>query len=199
VPAKPVAPSPGLWERYLMALDDVTDRLQRIARALEQAGVAFALVGGQAVALWVATKDPAAVRTTKDVDILLRREDLPRARAAAATVALDYFEVVGVGMFLERADPNPRKAVHLLWAGEKVRPEYPLPSPTVDERELLEPGKPVVALAGLVRMKLMSNRDQDRVHLRDLIDVGLVQRDLLQTLPPDLASRLDALLSEAGR
>ena len=182
-----------------MALDDVTDRLQRIAQALEQAGVAYALAGGQAVALWVATKDPAAVRTTKDVDILLRREDLPKARAAAAAVALDYFEVMGVGMFLERSDPNPRKAVHVLWAGEKVRPEYPLASPTVDEREMLEPGKPVVSLAGLVRMKLMANRDQDRVHLRDLIDVGLVDRDLLQTLPPDLAGPLDLLLSEAGR
>jgi len=55
------------------------------------------------------------------------------------------------------------------------------------------------ALAGLVRMKLMSNRDQDRVHLRDLIDVGLVGRELLPPLPPELASRLDALLSEAGR
>src|SRR5881275_1443027 len=96
--------SAGLWERYRMALDDVTDRMDRIVGALEQAGVPYALVGGQAVALWVATKDPAAVRTTKDVDILLRREDLPRARAAAASVALDYFEVVGVGMFLERSD-----------------------------------------------------------------------------------------------
>jgi len=64
---------------------------------------------------------------------------------------------------------------------------------------MLEPGKPVVSLAGLVRMKLMANRDQDRVHLRDLIDVGLVDRDLLQTLPPDLAGPLDLLLSEAGR
>jgi hypothetical protein len=149
--------------------------------------------------LWVATKDPAAVRTTKDVDILLRHEDLPKARNAAAAVALDYFEVMGVGMFLLRSDPNPRKAVHLLWAGEKVRPEYPLPSPTVDESEMLEAGKTVVSLAGLVRMKVMSNRDQDRVHLRDLIDVGLVSRDLLRTMPPELASRLDALLSEAGR
>jgi len=182
-----------------MALDEVTDRLERIGRALEEAEVAYALVGGQAVALWAATKDPAAVRTTKDVDILLRREDLPRARAAALAVGLDYFEVVGVGMFLERSDPNPRKAVHLVWAGEKARPEYPLPSPTVQEREMLEPGKPVVALAGLVRMKLMSDRDQDRVHLRDLIDVGLIGRDLLATLPSDLASRLDVLLSEAGR
>src|SRR4051812_29811347 len=193
VSAKLVRPSGGIWESYLMALDDVTDRLERIARALGEAGVVYALVGGQAVALWVATKDPAAVRTTKDVDILLRREDLPKARAAAAAVALDYFEVVGVGMFLERDDLNPRKGVHLLWAGEKVRPDYPLPSPTVDERELLEPGKPVVSLAGLVRMKLMSNRDQDRVHLRDLIEVGLIGRELLAPLPPELAGRLDAL------
>src|SRR5262249_20767022 len=123
--SKSAARPPGFWERYVMALDDVTDRLRRIARALEDGAVPYALVGGQAVALWVATRDPAAVRTTKDVDILLRREDLPRARAAALSVNLDYFEVVGVGMFLERDDPNPRKAVHLVWAGEKVRPEYP--------------------------------------------------------------------------
>src|SRR5580692_9299549 len=102
-----------------MALDEVTDRLQRITRALDEVQVAYALVGGQAVALWVATRDPAAVRTTKDVDILLRREDLPKARAAAMNVALDYFEVLGVGMFLERSDPNPRRGIHLLWAGEK--------------------------------------------------------------------------------
>src|SRR3954466_2321589 len=132
--AMKVVPSPpGLWERHLMALDDRPDPLQRVARALGAAAVPYALVGGQAVALWVATKDPAAVRTTKDVDILLRRDDLPKARAAAAGIALDYFEVAGVGMFLERSDPNPRKAVHILWSGEKVRPEYPLPSPTVEE------------------------------------------------------------------
>src|SRR5260370_33716774 len=113
----------GLWERYVMAMDAVTERLERIVKALDGGAVPYALVGGQAVALWVATRDPAAVRTTKDVDILLRREDLPRARAAATAVALDYFEVAGVGMFLERSDPNPRKGVHVLWPGQKVRPE----------------------------------------------------------------------------
>jgi hypothetical protein len=194
-----MALSTGLWERYLMALDEVTDRLQRIVGAFERAGVAYALVGGQAVAVWVATKDPSAVRTTKDVDILLRREDLSKARAAAASVELDYFEVLGVGMLLERSDPNPRKAVHLLWAGQKVQPEYPLPSPTIDEREFLGPGMQVVSLSGLVRMKLMANRDQDRVHLRDMIDVGLVGREFVSPLPLDLAERLDRLLSEAGR
>jgi hypothetical protein len=182
-----------------MALDEVTQRLHRITQALEQAGVPYALVGGQAVALWVATKDPAAVRTTKGIDILLRRTDLPRARAAALAVGLDYFEVVGVGMFLEQTDPNPRRAVHLLWAGEKVTADSPLPSPAIEDRQSLEPGKAVVLLPGLVRMKLMANRDQDRVHLRDLIDVGLVGRNLLTDLPTELAGRLEVLLTELGR
>jgi hypothetical protein len=187
------------WEKYVMALDDVTHRLKRITQALEQASVPYALVGGQAVALWVATKDPAAVRTTKDVDILLRREDLPRARAAALSVGMDYFEALGVGMFLEHDDPNPRRAVHLVWASEKVRPENLLPAPPIEDRQALEPGKQVVTLAGLVSMKLLANRDQDRVHLRDLIEVGLVDRGFLNELAPELAALLDALLTEAGR
>jgi hypothetical protein len=182
-----------------MAVDDVTARLERITKALEQTGVAYALVGGQAVAIWVATRDPAAVRTTKDVDILVNRQDLATARAAALAAGMEYFELMGVGMFLEKSDPNPRKAVHLVWAGEKVRPEYPLPSPTIDQSQKLEPGKQVVSLSGLVLMKLMANRDQDRVHLRDLIEVGLVDRDMMPGLPAELAARLDALLVEAGR
>jgi hypothetical protein len=182
-----------------MALDDVTTRLERITKAFEQAAIPYALVGGQAVAIWVATRDPAAVRTTKDVDVLLQRQDLGQARAAALSADMEYFELMGVGMFLERADSNPRKAVHVVWAGEKVRPEYPLPSPGIQERQMLEPGKHVVTLPGLVRMKLMANRDQDRLHLRDLIDVGLVGRDLLVGLPVDLAARLETLLTEAGR
>jgi hypothetical protein len=182
-----------------MALDDVTARLERITAAFAGAGVPYALVGGQAVALWVASRDPAAVRTTKDVDILLRREDLPEARRAALGVDMDYFEVLGVGMFLDRANPNPKHAVHLVWAGEKIRPQYELTAPTVDEREELAPGKQVVALAALVRMKLLSNRDQDRLHLRDLIDVDLVGRPHLAGLPETLAKRLQELLTEMGR
>jgi hypothetical protein len=194
-----MAQTANLWTQYAMALADVTARLERICRAWGAAGVPFALVGGQAVALWVASRDPAAVRTTKDVDVLLQREDLPKARAATLAADMDYFEVMGVGMFLDRQDPNPRHAVRLVWAGERVRPEYELPSPAVQECQELSVGLPVVSLAGLVRMKLLSNRDQDRVHLRDMIDVGLVGRELLDGLPPGLAKRLDRLLVEAGR
>jgi hypothetical protein len=191
-----MTPTADLWRQYTMALDDVTARLERICRALEAASVPFALVGGQAVALWVATRDPAAVRTTKDVDILLRREDLARARAAALAAGMDYFEVMGVGMFLDRDDPNPRHAVHLVWAGEKVRPNYAYPAPGIAERQELSPGLPVVMLAALVQMKLLADRDQDRVHLRDMIEVGLVGRDLLTELPAELRPRLETLLDE---
>lgn len=45
----------------------------------------------------------------------------------------------------------------------------------------------------------MANRDHERTHLRDMIDLGLVSRDLLASLPPELAQRLDALLTEVGR
>jgi hypothetical protein len=74
-----------------------------------------------------------------------------------------------------------------------------LPNPNIDERQELEPGKSVVSLPGLLRMKLMANRDKDRVHLRDLIDVGLIDRSMLAGLPKELAERLDALLTDAGR
>jgi hypothetical protein len=187
------------WQDYVMALDDLTARLNRITKALEDRKVSYALVGGQAVAIWVATKDPAAVRTTKDVDILLRRDDLPKARASALSAGMDYFEVMNVGMFLDHDDPNPRHGVHLVWAGEKVRPADPAAAPGVDEHVLLGAGRHVVSLAGLVRMKLTANRDHDRVHLRDLIDVGLVDRSFLDGLPVELAQRLEALLTEAGR
>lgn len=197
--ASTVSATPDPWQRYLAAMEAVTERLKHICRALQEAGVPFALVGGQAVALWVAMKDPAAVRTTKDVDILLGRPDLPQARSAAAAAGFDYFEVLGVGMFLDRADPNPRHAVHIVWAGEKVRPEYEFAAPDLNQRQELSPGLSVVDLAALVGMKLLSNRDQDRVHLRDMIDVGLVGRELLRQLPPPLAARLEPLLTEMGR
>jgi hypothetical protein len=189
----------SLWERYQMALDKLTDRLERITAALTGMGVPYALVGGQAVIFWVSTKDPAAVRTTKDVDILVDRSDLPKVKKAALAAGFEYVEVIDVGMFIEPSDPNPRHGIHLVWAGEKLKADDPLPTPSITDRQELEPGKSVVTLRGLVQMKLTANRDKDRVHLRDMIDVGLIDRSMLAGLPAELTERLDALLTDAGR
>src|SRR5687767_15733469 len=74
----------SLLDRMVTAVERVRDRLRRAASALEAAGVPYAVVGGNAVAAWVATVDPAAVRNTQDVDILLRRGDLDAAARALA-------------------------------------------------------------------------------------------------------------------
>ena len=57
----------------------------------------------------------------------------------------------------------------------------------------------VVSLEALVCMKLVSNHEHDRVHLRDMIDVGLIDRAMLQTLPAALAAQLDTLLADVGQ
>ncbi|MFV1968768.1 MAG: nucleotidyl transferase AbiEii/AbiGii toxin family protein [Pirellulaceae bacterium] len=186
-------PMADIWGRYLMALDDLSERLERITRCLDEAGVRYALVGGQAVALWVATVDPAAVRTTKDIDLLLDRAALPAARAAARSAGMDYFEIMGVGMFIDRNAPNPRHGVHIVWAGEKVRPHETVPAPSLQDRQTLPGGRHVVSLPKLVEMKLTAFRDQDRVHLRDMIDVGLIDDSVTERLPAELAERLGQL------
>ena len=142
-----------------MALDDVSRQLERITQCFDRAGVRYALVGGQAVALWVATVDPAAVRTTKDVDILLDRSHLSAARSAAKSVAMDYFETMGVGMFVDHDDPNPKRGVYIVWAGEMVRPHEPVPAPSLDHCQILPGGRRVVSLPKLVEMKLTAFRD----------------------------------------
>jgi hypothetical protein len=43
-------------------------------------------------------------------------------------------------------------------------------------------------------MKLTSFRDKDRVHIRDLVKVGLLDRSWLQRLPAELAERLRQIL-----
>lgn len=43
-------------------------------------------------------------------------------------------------------------------------------------------------------MKLTSYRDKDRTHLRDLLEVGLVDAGWVEQLPPELGARLRILL-----
>lgn len=51
-----------------------------------------------------------------------------------------------------------------------------------------------MTLVALVRMKLISWRDKDRMHLRDLVDVGLIDAGWPLKMPTTLAARLQELL-----
>jgi hypothetical protein len=173
------------WTRVRDAVENVRRRQLRAAGALQQAAVPYAVVGGNVVAAWVSRVDEAAVRNTRDVGILLRRTDLDAARTALEQAAFVYRHAGGMDMFLDGADGKARDAVHIVFAAEKVRPGYVLPAPDVSDTEETGPFC-LLSLNALVSMKLTSFRDRDRVHLRDLIEVGLVDDGWLGRLPPAL-------------
>lgn len=181
------------WERMSNAVEKVRLRLLRAASALAQSKVPYAVAGGNAVAAWVSRVDETAVRNTQDVDIILRRADLPAARLALEKAGFVYRHAASMDMFLDGPDAKARDAVHIVFAAEKVRPDYFTSAPDVSESEDTETFR-LVSIDALVRMKLTSFRDKDRVHLRDLIDVGLVDESWLQKVPSPLRSRLKELL-----
>jgi hypothetical protein len=101
--------------------------------------------------------------------------------------------VKGIDMFLDGPGAKARDAVHVLFAGEKVRTEDPVPAPDVTDSEQIQRHR-VLSFDALVRMKLTAFRDKDRMHLRDMIDVELLDASWVSRLPPDLAARLQELL-----
>jgi hypothetical protein len=180
-------------ERMVLAVEKVRDRLRRAAAALEAAKIPYAVIGGNAVAAWVSKVDPGGARNTVDVDIMINRSDLPAVKTALEAAGFSHYELMGVHMFLDGPDGRPRDAVHLLFAGEKVRQEYSEPAPTMTIDDGHESHK-LLALEPLVIMKLTSFRDKDRTHLRDMIDVGLLDDTWIPRLPSELAARLQELL-----
>jgi hypothetical protein len=191
--AQTVGMSWDILDRMERAVAKVRDRLLRATTALNQAGVPYAVVGGNAVASWVATVDEGAVRNTRDVDLLVRRSDLPAITTALERAGFVHDELLDVVMFRDGVQGKPSEAVHLLFAGEKTRPDHLLPAPeiqTVDNPANYR----VIIIDSLVTMKLMSNRDKDRTHVRDLVGVGLVDATWLPKLPPELATRLKQIL-----
>ena len=185
----------ALWQRMERAVQKVQERLERTAATLEKAGVPYAIIGGNAVRAWVAQVDEAAVRTTRDVDILLRRSDWPAAVAAMERAGFVYRHVKSIDMFLDGPGAKARDAVHVLFAGEKVRPDDPVPTPDISEAEDIQQHR-IVRLDALVQMKLTAFRDKDRMHLRDMIDVELVDESWCGRLPAELAARLKELIDK---
>lgn len=183
----------ALWRRMDRAVEKIQERLELTARTLEQAGIPYAIIGGNAVRAWVAQADEAAVRTTRDVDILLRRSDFPAAKVAMEAVGFVHRHAAELEVFLEDTNAKERDAVHVLFAGEKLFPDHLLPSPDVTESEIIE-GHRILMLEALVRMKLNSFRTKDQMHLRDMIDVELVDESWCERFPTKLAARLKELL-----
>ena len=127
-----------------------------------------------------------------------QQEDFERVIEVAQSVGFVHQNVADVDLFLDGPEGSVRSAIHIVFAREKVRPDYPLPAPDVTE-SVAGPEFTVAALEALVRMKLTSFRLKDKVHLLDLLDVGLIDESWCDRFPPELGSRLRELIESKDR
>lgn len=176
-----------------MAVDRVDKRLRKVTSALDDAGIPYAVIGGNAVAAWVGRANPSATRATKDVDLLVRRADLAPITQVMQSLNFQREDLRTLVLFLDPDEPDRRSGVPLVWAEEFARPSYTQPAPSVDEAVRDPEGFLVLDLPALVRMKLTSNRPIDQVHIADMLDVGLIDEPTQSKLPVELQERLASI------
>lgn len=193
--------APVSWQRMAEGIEKVRKRLEKAVAALNRHQVPYAVVGGNAVAAWVSTVDPAAARNAKSAEFLLRREDMEAAKAALESAGFIHRRVASLGkaaamdVFLDGPEAKVRDAIHILWAGEKAVPDAIESTPELGLTEIGD-GFNLIPLEDLVRMKLISFRDKDRMHLRDLASVGLIDESWPMLFSMPLAERLQVILDD---
>jgi hypothetical protein len=163
----------------------------RVEAAFAAAGLEYRVVGGLAAYLYVEEAAPDAGRLTRDIDVLVRREDMERIAKAVEPFGLNYRHVAGIDMLVQTGAPSARRAVHLVFAGQKVRAEYSEAAPALSGHRTIR-GIRLVPLADLVRMKLTSFRAKDETHVKDLDEAGLITAEMEAALSPLLRERLAA-------
>jgi len=174
---------------YDIHVDQLLTRMRQFHRVLEAAGIPYRIVGGMAIFIHVFEQDPLKARLTRDVDAAVARVDLPRIITAAEKGGFRYRHAAGIDMLMDGEKPSARSAVHLLFTGERVRPEdaesVPASQPVPTQEGIL-----IAPVGDLVRMKLTSFRLKDKVHIQDLDGVGLITAEIEASLPEALRERL---------
>ena len=150
-----------------------------------------------AVMAWVASQNPDFIRTTKDVDVIMREVDLERAKVLLPSHGFHFVETNGIGMFLDGEDGTPKHAVHVIVVGEQRRlAQAPVPDFTPDAPDHPEYPWPRLALLPLVVCKLIASRPHDIAHLCDLARVGLIDRTWRDLIPAALQPNFDRAMDD---
>jgi hypothetical protein len=166
--------------------------VQKLSAPLEQAGVPHEIVGGLAVFLHVENADSTHSSLTRDIDVMIRRDDLSRVVAIAEAHGFRFRHSAGLDMLLYGEADTARNAVHLLFAGEKVKASQLESHPDIQPVRAGLHGQDfwVIPVLDLVRMKLSSYRDKDRVHIRGMDAAGLITGEVEHGLSAELRTRL---------
>ena len=173
-------------------LFDLVGVLHKITDTLTAEGIPHELIGGLAVLVHVEEADPTHSTLTRDVDLMVRREDLERIKEAAAKNGFRFRHTAGLDMLLYGDADSAKNAVHLIFSGEKVRPHQATPNPGIapEKKRILGEEVLVIPVADLLQMKLSAFRDKDRVHVRSMDAAGLITTGVEEKLPGELRLRL---------
>ena len=182
-----------MFEERLYGLVEI---VHKVADMFTAEGVPYEIIGGMAVAAHIDRVDRDQVMLTRDVDIMIDRSDFEMVKEAAPRHGFHYRHAAGLDMLLHGDEKKAIRGVHLLFSSEKVRPNQ-TPNPTLAPESITLYGKEVsiIPVVDLVRMKLNSYRDKDRVHVRAMDAVRLITLDVERMLPADLHSRLQHIRS----
>jgi hypothetical protein len=163
-----------MFEERLFGLVEI---LHKVTEMFVAEGIPYELIGGMAVAAQIERVDRDQIMLTRDVDIMIDRADLERIKTAAERHGFHYRHVRGLDMLLH--------GVRLLFSGA--------PNPALAPEPITLYGKhvSVIPVVDLVRMKLNSFRDKDRVHVRAMAGVGLITPAVEEALTPELHARLE--------
>jgi len=107
------------YDRHVEQLFEV---LSRVSTALRGANIEYRVIGGIAVYLYVAERDELAARMTRDIDLDVDRCELGPIAEAVRPYGFALRHVAGIDKLADSVKPSARSAVHLVMAGEKVRP-----------------------------------------------------------------------------
>ena len=182
----------ALWERMERAVEKVKERLRRVTQSLNAAGVPYAVVGGLAVQAWVAQVDEAAVRNTRDVDLILNRGDLARAKTALKAAGFVFRRVARVDMFW--MGPTPRPGTQCTSCSRERRCGKSIRS-RAEHRPLraARGSSPTAAGSAGANETNILPRQGPRASA-DMLDVGLIDRSWLARFSPVLRERLAELI-----
>jgi hypothetical protein len=173
-------------------LFDLVGVLHRITDPLMAANVPHELIGGMAVLVHVEEADPGQSTLTRDVDLMIQRSDLEKVKEIAARQGFRFRHAAGLDMLLHGPSDSAKNAVHLIFSGERVKPNQAAPNPSIQPERKAVLGRQVfvIPVADLVQMKLSAYRDKDRVHIRAMDAAGLITPEVEHRLPGELYGRL---------
>ena len=182
-------------DEFFMQVSPIHETMRRLSKVLQEMNIPFAIAGA------MAANAHGHKRTTSDVDILIRREDLQRFKAQYIGRGwVDKFE----------GSKNFRDAVTNINIDTLLVGDYPgdgLPKPVSfpppeSVSELSEEGIPIISLVTLLELKMASgmtasHRPRDFDDVIQLIRIAEIGIELRDKLNPYVAEKFHELWSAA--